>query len=149
MQDVVEAGFLLRLLARILDEMLVLPWVFWAAWAGYDVGSSQHDFVLIPRELIAGVYAIVAYVGVGVAYHMLLSFLDKQSFGRYMAGTALVGQSGERLPKDAVLLHWALSYASILPLGLGCLRIIWDSRRLTWHDSWTDTRVVVSRRVQE
>lgn len=149
--EVRYAGFWIRLAAALIDSVIItviiLPLLFWI----YGV-----DYLLPTPSVSADVYELLcsSIRPRGVA-DILLSYVAPFAavllFWKYRAATpgkillSLKIVDADTLGKLSLrqCLVRSLAYlVSMLPLGLGFVWIVWDTRKQGWHDKLAGTVVV-------
>lgn len=94
-------------------------------------------------KFLAEPAVITACLGLGtLLYYSLLYTLTGQTIGKYILGLRVVSIDGQRLPLRRSLVRTLLLPLSIAPLFLGCLWMLGDDRRQTWHDKIVRTYVL-------
>lgn len=77
-----------------------------------------------------------------VAYHALGDGLRGQTPGKRITGLYVIRANGDKLGVGRAVLRWLMRFVSAVPLLLGYLWSLWDSRRRTWHDIAVDSVVI-------
>lgn len=150
------AGFWRRLLAGLLDGMVLVP--FWGLcfvavyFLVYRTLPSLRQLTpdlwvafLVEREQVVGKALLVWMVISGLFYATVLHAFWGQTLGKKCLGIRVVDRYGQRLG----LLHAAAragsSLVSLLLCGAGFLWCAFDVQRQAWHDRITGTHVVRDR----
>lgn len=147
------ASFGQRLGAALLDSLLITVVLMLAVAVAVAVGvglaAAGTPEALGVALVIVGFLAFFAAVSVGqVAYHAgFTSGEHGATVGKWLVGIEVVDErEGGRPPRGRSLGRAAMYlFASTQVFYLGCLWMLWDERRRTWHDMVTDTHVVVRR----
>jgi uncharacterized RDD family membrane protein YckC len=142
-----KAGFLTRLLALIIDSILIgiIAGILSGCVGAFGAMSgSDNDFI----ALLASLLSFVVWVVV-----LLLQFLyfgyfwskDGQSLGMKLLRIKVVMQDGRPMSFLIAGLRGTIGYwISSLILGLGFLWAAFDAKKEAWHDKIFRTSVVVS-----
>jgi len=69
-----------------------------------------------------------------------------QTLGMRAWRLKLLKASGEPMDWRHAIVRVAAAHVSLFTLGLGYLWMLIDRQRLTWHDRWSDTRLVMLSR---
>ncbi len=133
------AGFLVRLVAAILDGILLL------------VVDGVVDF---PITMMFGqgnaqvAWLITFIVNFVINYGYAIAFLVSRGAtpGKMLLGIKVVTVSGEPLTAGRAALREILGkWLSALVIGLGYLWVIWDAKKQAWHDKIANTYVVYGK----
>ncbi len=117
--------FVRRIVAFIADCALVFV-VNVIAWAVAGDLTSQ----------IAGVVASAAY------FTYFEGRPGGQTLGKRWMGLRIVDLGGRAsIGYPRALLRWGGRIVSLVPAGLGCVWMLWDRGRQTWHDKMAGTVV--------
>jgi uncharacterized RDD family membrane protein YckC len=124
-QDTVCAGFIERLIAVIIDGLILLiPNIIFSQVIGGVIGS------LLSLALSAG-YVIYFWSSSGATP------------GKALMGLKVVSADGGTIltPGNAAL-RWVGTIISAIPIFLGYLWVIWDPKHEAWHDKIAKTKVI-------
>ncbi|MGD0578355.1 MAG: RDD family protein, partial [Bryobacteraceae bacterium] len=122
-------GYWLRLLAGLMDLILIVAIVAAAAWLGVRCG------VYLPIELTV----VVA----GVVYTIACEARTGQTIGKWLCGLIVTTRDGEAPGVGRLLLRETIGkLVSFLPLGAGFLWCGFTRKKQAWHDSLARTVVV-------
>lgn len=83
---------------------------------------------------------------VWMGYHIALWTWTGSTLGNRVIGMKLSGPSGGPVDYKVATTRCLAAFLSALPLGLGFLWAAWDSRKQSWHDKLTGTRMEWTRR---
>lgn len=142
--SIVYAGFKVRLLASLLDILviasgLILIVLIFAAIIAY----SGRDQVLSNEWAIAIFYA--ATIIFSASYYILMeSSTDSGTLGKRWLNIKVLNTRGERLSAKRATARFALRFLSHLPLQLGFLIQPFTPRKQALHDLLSHTLVVYS-----
>jgi uncharacterized RDD family membrane protein YckC len=140
--DLIYAGFWIRVWASVIDSVLVLMVITPLLWFVYGsiTGSGWLGF----RDPLDFVVQVV-FPAVGcVAFWVYRSATP----GKMAIGAEIVDARTGGRPTTAQLIgRYVGYYVSLIPLGLGFLWIAFDPRKQGWHDKLAGTVVVRRREV--
>lgn len=136
-----NAGVFKRLGAMFYDGLLItaLMFVVTALFLPLTGGEAIEPS---RQPLLAAAYRL-ALLALFVGFFGLFWTRRGQTLGMAAWRLRLVKADGSRLSWMDVLKRLGGAVVSLLPLGLGYFWLWFDRDRLTWHDRWTGTRVVV------
>jgi uncharacterized RDD family membrane protein YckC len=150
------AGFPRRLLAAVIDALLVL-----LVSSGVTAGAALALGVPLPRAkelgpdlLLAGlldrnpmaVGAAGLFVGIGALYHIYLGGIAGQTLGKRLMHLRVIGSRGTAPGALVGILRFLALVLSVLPAGLGWLWCLFDRERRALHDHLAGTYVIVEDR---
>jgi uncharacterized RDD family membrane protein YckC len=81
-----------------------------------------------------------------VGFHIWFWSHGGQSLGMRAWRLQVVRDDGLPLGFKDALKRYLAAIISALPLGLGFIWSLFDAQRLTWHDHWSKTRLVLVKR---
>ncbi|MFL5736920.1 MAG: RDD family protein [Actinomycetota bacterium] len=140
------AGFASRFLAFAIDVVLVSIVLAAGAWFFGRVGAmlrlSAPGWLDPAKSWLSGTIAFLA----AAAYFTIGWAAFGQTFGKAFMGLRVATPTGERPGLPRAALRFVGYLISALPLYLGFVWILFDDRRLGWHDHIARTRVVYSRK---
>lgn len=131
------AGFWIRFLAAIVDGILIaiVAGVIGAILGLGTPGSSE--FQLLNTSNWVQTILSLAYF---TYFHATAA---GQSIGNKVCGIRVLdADTGGPIPYSRAFIRALMSIVSALPLFLGYLWMLWDSRKQTWHDKVANTLVV-------
>jgi len=141
-QDVVYAGFWVRVGAAIIDilliVMLTIPLlVAIYGWAYFD--ADKTGFIVGPADFI------LSWVVPAIA--VIVFWTYKQATpGKTVLSLRIVDATTGNPPSTGQCVGRYLAYyVSIIPLGLGLIWVAFDKRKQGWHDKLAGTVVIRSR----
>lgn len=135
--DWVYAGFWIRVWASLLDvvimTLLLVPLGLAIAPLSPEIQPNQS---LNASDILIGVI-IPALVTV------FFWVYKSATPGKMMIKARIVdARTGERpSPRQSIIRYFA-NYLSLIPMGLGYIRIAWDPRKQGWHDLLAGTVVI-------
>ena len=137
-------GFWARLLASIIDSLLVMIAVYPILISYYGTGY------LFRFSLVAGpVDFFVSWVAPAVVV-ILFWIYRAATPGKMLIGAKIVdAQTGQRPNTKQLLIRYVGYYLSTFALCLGFLWIAWDPQKQGWHDKLAGTVVVRARGANE
>ena len=140
------AGFVSRFLAFAIDVVLVSVVLAASAWFLGRVGAmlrlTAPGWLDPVKSWLTGTIAFLA----AAAYFTIGWATFGQTFGKAFMGLRVTTPAGGRPGVGRSALRFLGYLVSALPLYLGFVWILFDSRRLGWHDHIARTRVVYSRK---
>ncbi len=141
-QDLEYAGFWVRVVATLIDTILIVVVTFPLLIAIY--GWSYFD----PNQtgIIAGpVYVLISWVLPTVA--VVLFWMHRQATPGKMAMSLRIvdAETGASLTLGQSIGRCLAYFVSLLPLGLGVIWVAFDKRKQGWHDKLAGTVVVRSK----
>ncbi len=141
-QDVVYAGFWVRVGATIIDTlvivMLIIPLlVAIYGWDYFDVDKT--GFITGPADFI------LSWVAPAIA--VIVFWTYKQATpGKMVLSLRIVDATTGNPPSTGQCVGRYLAYfVSIIPLGLGLIWVAFDKRKQGWHDKLAGTVVIRAR----
>jgi uncharacterized RDD family membrane protein YckC len=149
------AGFASRLMAFILDSMVIsgivvsLTWFIRSTMTMLQVEnliqrlSNYFPYLLqiydtLTSPWMNGVYTFFVIV----SYYIFFWTVAGQTIGKGVMGIKIVPQRGGKMSVTRSILRYIGYFISGLPFGLGFLWILVDIRRYAWHDKISKTCVV-------
>jgi uncharacterized RDD family membrane protein YckC len=135
--DTTYAGFWIRVLASVIDTLLVAMLTFPILLAIY--GPEYFD----SEELFAGpADVLVSWVLPGIA--IILFWIYRQATpGKMWLRCRIIDAASGQAPGRRQCIGRYLGYfVSTIPLGLGLLWVAFDPRKQGWHDKLAGTVVV-------
>ena len=131
------AGFGERFAASIIDTIILTavtaPFLY--SIYGSDYWNSTEFLLGIPDFLISFVFPLVATV--------LFWVYKSATPGKMVLNIKVVdAETGAALTVKQSTARYLGYYVSVLPLGLGLLWVVWDSKKQSWHDKLAGTIVI-------
>jgi uncharacterized RDD family membrane protein YckC len=77
-----------------------------------------------------------------VVYYLFFWTLLGYTPGKFLLGLKIVRRNGSKLGLGRAIVRFIGYWISIIPLGLGFIWIILDSKREGWHDKLAGTHVI-------
>ena len=129
------AGFGRRCAAQMIDLLWLLPL---SVVLGLVAAFVNDGEISLGGEVMANVIGALV---------VLLFWVERQGTpGKLVLGMRIVdAETGGPPPVGRLVARYLGYLLSALPLGLGYLWMLWDSRRQTWHDKLGGTLVVRDR----
>lgn len=161
MARVQEAGFVSRLAAFVLDVVIVsMSSIVLAALVSLILnffGFSAQDLSLeapTRNSLVVLQIIIIALAGLVVvlfipAYFVVCWVLVGATPGKHILGLKVMRTGTQRISWGRAIVRYVGYWISALPLFLGFLWILLDTRRQGWHDKLADTIVAYTWPVPE
>jgi uncharacterized RDD family membrane protein YckC len=150
MRDQIYGGFWRRLLAYVIDQIILylisLILFLIGVIALALAGSSFADVLTrgdLPRrmDLFMAVFAVTTFL-TGMAYFTWFHGAVGQTPGKMLLRVRVVQVTEDRMTFGIAFLRWAGSLVSGLALCLGYLWIAFDRRKQGWHDKIAATLVI-------
>jgi uncharacterized RDD family membrane protein YckC len=152
------AGFLSRAVAMIIDllfaiiSILAVSWFFTTflqTFLGLNVsscpiegGTFSNLNILICQG--ARIFLVLFGVWFGPIYFIVLWVLTGQTIGKYIMGVRIVRLNGRHVNLLTAIIRYIGYFISLIPFGLGFLRVLTSDRRRGWHDKLAGTCVIYS-----
>lgn len=141
------AGFVTRLVALIIDRLIISAIIFVLAW----VAQFVLDLFGVNEWLRTGDLASAIVLGLGLlisaliylGYDILFLVLAGQTPGKWLMGVRVVRTDGARLKGSNAVIR-QLGYFVSAVLFLGYLWVLVDNKRQAWHDKLAGTLVIYS-----
>ena len=128
-----NASLIKRSLAMLYDSLLVM-----AVWmlVGY-IFIAFNDGEAVSGPLFSSSVFLVTFL-----FFALFWTRSGQTLGMMAWRLRVESDEGEALSAKQALLRFMAAIFSALVLGIGYWWIIIDSNKLSWHDRWSNSRVV-------
>jgi uncharacterized RDD family membrane protein YckC len=128
-RDTVGAGFLERLLAVIIDALVLLI-----------------PNIIVVVVLGDGIAANLVSLAIGISYTLYFWTTTGATVGKQVMGLKVVMADGGGLVSAGTgILRYIGYIISGIPLFLGYLWAIWDPKHEAWHDKIAGTKVIKVR----
>jgi len=138
--ELVYAGFWPRLGAYLLDAVLLYLIIYALLFMMYGLGYFED-----PNAYWGPMQPLISY-GVAPALILLFWINKSRTPGKMaIAATIVDAQTGAKPSTKQFLIRYLGYLLSTLPLFLGFLWVVFDSRKQSWHDKLAGT-VVVQRK---
>lgn len=144
-QDLEKAGFMIRALAYIMDQILVALTLIILGLVGYlSIEFGAYWVSITPEELhliftpLIGVFCLVTQ---GIYYTFYHGYYG-QTLGKMLLGLKVIKTNGEELSYSISLKRWFGYFASGFFFGIGYLMPIFTQNRQALHDKIADTFVI-------
>lgn len=145
-QELVCAGFWIRLLAYALD-FLIVAFVLWVmSYAVLDWGKlSAGSFLL--RDLVF-TYSLMDFLKMAAyaVYFILFTYFTGSTIGKLLFHLKVVTKEGKRPSLFCVCYRETIGRCVSSFLGLGYLMVAADSKKQGFHDMLSDTYVIQTDR---
>lgn len=128
-----NASLVKRLLAMVYDSLLVM-----AVWmlVGY-VFIAFNDGEAVSGPLFSSSVFLITFL-----FFALFWTRSGQTLGMIAWRLRVESDEGQPLTAKQALLRFMAAIFSALVLGIGYWWIMFDSNQLSWHDRWSNSRVV-------
>jgi uncharacterized RDD family membrane protein YckC len=135
------AGFVTRLLAYVIDMIVVAAIVVLGGWIAALVDDTIARVGLTVRIELAAIYIFLIPFIIGL-YYVVFWSLTGRTIGKWLMGLKVVGANG-RPPTIGRSLIRVIGYGlSAILFWAGYLWVIIDDERQAWHDHMARTWVV-------
>ncbi len=135
--ETVYVGFWARVLASVVDSVLILAIAFPVLYAVYggDYFTTPDLETGFTDVLVNKVFPVVA---------VLAFWIYRQATpGKMLVSAKIVdAKTGEKPSVSQYIIRYLGYIVSTLPLGLGLFWVAWDKRKQGWHDKMAGTLVV-------
>jgi uncharacterized RDD family membrane protein YckC len=149
------AGFATRGVAFMIDVLLLsITVVIVAGFFSTTVKMMQLQVLAMKLETISPLltklvdflfspafYSIVS-VSFVLFYYLFLWTVAGQTIGKAVMGIRIVSQDGRKLKLTQAIVRYFGYYVSAIALGLGFFWVLFDDRRMAWHDKLANTCVL-------
>lgn len=134
------APFGLRFAAALIDAVVLFAAQLTAGAAVGIIVAAAGGRIDPDALNVAGVFlwAFVAWLYCA----MCESSRAGATLGKRAVGISVLAESGHRLTFPQASGRWIARAASVIPLGIGYLAMLWSPRRQCWHDRLARTFVV-------
>lgn len=153
------AGFVSRLIATIIDitieivVVILFTQFFIAVRSIFKLDLISSYFIALFPNLIDFIAESVLNQNLSLIssfLYFIFFFLYNAFFwsfsghtpGKYIMGLKVISQNGEKVSFFKAIVRYLGYFLSIIPFGLGFIWIIFDSKRMTFHDKFANTYVV-------
>jgi len=151
------AGFISRLIAFVVDTIIVSGFILFSSWfigitatifqaeklVGYLIRKfpffeSISSVILSPQVATISILLIVAL------YYIFFWSYVGQTPGKALMGVRIVRLNGKKLTFGVAAIRYLGYYLSAMTLFFGFLWILIDDKRMGWHDKLARTCVIYS-----
>jgi uncharacterized RDD family membrane protein YckC len=150
------AGFLSRAAALIIDMLFIFISIIVVTWfvttllnqfLGLDVSACPANTgtrTTLIVYLCEGSRIFLWGFGLlfGPVYFIALWTLTGQTIGKYIMGVRIVRLNGRHVNLLTAIIRYIGYFVSLIPFGLGFLRVLISDRRRGWHDMMAGTCVI-------
>ncbi len=136
-RETVYGGFWIRALASVIDSLWILALTLTLGWLVYGaVYFESTDFIQ------GGADFFISYV-LPFLITMAFWFYKAATPGKMVLGLKIVdAKTLKKASKGKLVLRYFAYYASLIPIGLGFLWVVWDKKKQGWHDKIAKTLVI-------
>lgn len=138
MDDDIEyeyAGFWIRVLASIIDSLLIMLVVFPIGFIAGFMGLVSEDMNFGPLDIIIQILTVFFYVGCWVKF-------AGTPGKRLLKLRILDADTGENLTLGKAVIRYIGYIISSLVLLLGLIWVVFDKKKQGWHDKMANSVVV-------
>ncbi|RPI83927.1 MAG: RDD family protein [Chloroflexi bacterium] len=143
-QSDLPAGFVSRLEAFIIDLIILVVGSVVAIWLIESIIRFFAIYLLWPNLSSVQFSPFVSLLII-MAYFMYFWALLGYTPGKLLLGLKIVRRDGSKLTLGRSFLRFIGYWVSAVPLFLGFIWIIFDRKRLSWHDRLAGTQVIYDR----
>jgi uncharacterized RDD family membrane protein YckC len=133
------AGFWVRLGATVVDTVLIMVVTIPVLYMVYGSVFADPES---PDTVRGSVEVLVSWVAPAVATILFWIFRQATPGKMLFALKVVDAETGAPLKPGQAIGRYLAYYVSYLPLGLGILWIVFDSRKRAWHDKLANTVVI-------
>jgi len=142
MEEMEKVGFFPRLVAYIIDDIIVVVgiWIVFAIFglSGYATGQATTEAAFGVLSVIGLIIAVVWTVG----YFIFFWSTRGQTPGKMIMGIKIVPTDGGPVTVGKAILRLIGYAVSAIVVYLGFLWVLWDKDKQGWHDKIAKTYVV-------
>jgi uncharacterized RDD family membrane protein YckC len=139
------AGFWWRLLARVVDNILIfivvymlIPDIIFKIYTNQLANETSTDSMMLRAK-----FSLI-FFGIATLYNTLAEISPMQgSLGKKLCKLIVVDADGRRLGFLQALGRNLGKFVSELVLWVGYLVVLWDTHKQAWHDQWAKTYVII------
>jgi uncharacterized RDD family membrane protein YckC len=151
--DSQTVGFLERLLAYVIDAVLILGALFVLMMIlGIEFPHTETETVRTAqgemrraRMVVDPRYTLLS-TGIGIVYFIGFWSAFAATPGKMLLGQLIVdAKTGQPIGTGASIIRYIGSIISAIPFFLGYLWILWDGEKQGWHDKMASTKVIHTR----
>jgi len=142
------AGFVTRLIAWIIDRLVIIAVTFVIGWIANFV-LNAFPFENDTYRLVVLALALLFDIAFVLWYFIGLWMISGQTLGKAIMGLRVVRTDGERLKFRNAVIRYFGYFLSALLLYLGYIIVLFDNRRQALHDKLAGTIVVYSETWEE
>ena len=135
------AGFFTRLEAFVIDLLLIVVGTV-AAIALFELILKFFILPFTRFEWSRGAYSQLILFMITVVYFSFFWWLLGFTPGKFLLGLRVIRQDGRRLGIVRSIIRFFCYWISAIPLFMGFIWIIFDSKRQGWHDKLVNTQVI-------
>ena len=144
--DVRWGGFFRRLVAFIVDLIVLFLFCMlmgWMGYIGYKVGLSAHDrFVSLENAGPLVLFLSLGWAFLTTAYFVVFHGMDGQTVGKWLLGLRVIGAGKVPVSYRQAFLRWLATIVVTIPLGIGIFWILLSGEKRGWHDRIARTWVI-------
>jgi len=155
------AGFISRVAAFAVDIIVLSVIIIGATWFSQMtidilqikpiIDFMAKEFLWI-RSLISMIFSPVTATIAGavfvVFYHVFFWYFAGQTVGKALIGIKIIPLKGGRISLWRAILRYIGYLVTGFSLGIGFIWVIFDDRRMSWHDKLARTCVVYTWKAQ-
>ncbi|WP_197427696.1 RDD family protein [Alteromonas sp. Mac1] len=136
-EDHVYAGFGIRFGASIIDTLLLLAVTFPLLHLIYGKGYWTAE------DTVVGIFDVLISYVLPLISTILFWVYKSATPGKMVLKVKVVdAKTGSAPTIRQSIIRYIGYYVSILPLGLGFLWVLWDTKKQGWHDKMASTVVI-------
>jgi len=141
-EKIPAANFDSRFLASIVDMGALAAGVGVVVLALWVLTGGSLDFLRSSHTQPVAYYLVRLLILFGLPLYLFLPVaLTGQTIGHRVTGVIVLQPDGHIVTVQQALIRTLFQLVSALPFFLGFAWMIWDPKKLTWHDHLSGTRV--------
>ncbi|MEX2131896.1 MAG: RDD family protein [Pseudohongiellaceae bacterium] len=145
-QPGISAGLLRRLSALLYDSFLIAAiWMLLGFLLQLVVGPDTSTLVdgRVETNPVLDVVLFALMLGSCLGFYLWFWCQSGQTLGMLAWRIRLVDRAGGPVSWQQALLRWLLAWPAFFALGLGYFWLYFNPDRITLHDRWSQTRVIL------
>ncbi len=144
-QDINYAGFLIRLMAKLSDNLILFfPTLVYFSFV--NIGQIDLKGLIVVLIWYILIFWLLGWI-ISVLYYSYLTFRYGGTIGKMIAGISVFDEKASKLTFAMSLFRHTIGYASSgIFFGLGYLWIIKDPQKKGWHDHLSGSYVFIEKK---
>ncbi len=149
LDQAVRPGLFRRLAAILYDSVVIAGIVMFVTAlvvVPLGLGLGQPEWERLQATLTFKISLRILLMITIIGFHIWFWTHGGQTLGMRAWRLRVIRDDGLPLAFKEALWRYLAAVVSVLPLGLGFLWGLLDPEKLTWHDRWSKTRLLLIRR---